>query len=132
MSSTEINHEDWQETRQRVDSLSNAIFLIAGGALTLSISILLNLKDTGLLTTSVQLKTSYAWYFLLATIFMFLLLKGNLILQAFMRGTMSSEKFNSMLTITNTVSWVLGVVGFLLFTSGMLFLVQSAVLIINA
>lgn len=40
MGTIEKNYEEWNEIRSRVDSLASAVFLIAGGALTLSISVL--------------------------------------------------------------------------------------------
>lgn len=39
MTSNELNHDDWVEIRARIDSIANGIYLIAGGALMLSITI---------------------------------------------------------------------------------------------
>ena len=79
---------DWKELRGRVDSLAGAVFLVAGGALTLSISVLLNLKESTPSIYCYANDISYSWYMLLASIILFVILKMWLIFQAFMRGFM--------------------------------------------
>ena len=88
MPSTENNHEDWKEMRARVDSIANAVFLIGGGALSLSISVILNNKSKDLITSKVACITTYAWYFLLSSIIMSLGLKIFLLLKrTFVKAT---------------------------------------------
>lgn len=118
---------DWKELRGRVDSLAGAVFLIAGGALTLSISVLLDLKET---TPSIKLYAddiSFSWYALLGSIIVFVLLKMWLIFQSFLRGVLSAEKHNPTVNFTNTVGWLLGLMGLSSFILGMYKLVTVAV-----
>jgi len=107
----EYDDGDWKELRGRVDSLAGAVFLIAGGALTLSISILLNLKESIPSIKCYANDISLAWYMLLGSIVSFVVLKVWLIAQAFVRGSMSAEKYNPTVNYTNAVGWLLGLVG---------------------
>ena len=123
---------DWKELRSMIGALANAIYLIAGGALTLSISVLLDLKQTTPILKSFACTISIAWYALLASIICFLVLKGLMIVQSFARGSMSSEKYNLILIYTNTLAWVLGVVGLTTFIIGMYKLVDVAIGVVYA
>jgi hypothetical protein len=123
---------DWKELRGRVDSLAGAVFLVAGGALTLSISVLLDLKES---TPSIKCYAediSRSWYALLASIILFVVLKMWLIVQSFMRGVMTPEKHNPTVKYTNTVGWFLGLSGLVSFVAGMYKLVSVAVGVANA
>ena len=42
----EYDDGDWKELRYKVNALATSVFLISGGALTLSITVLLNLKQS--------------------------------------------------------------------------------------
>ena len=75
MPSIENNNDDWKELRSRVDSIANAIFLVAGGALSLSITVILGNRTAHYITAQVLSLTKDAWYFLLAAIILFLLLR---------------------------------------------------------
>lgn len=123
---------DWKELRGRVDSLAGAVFLVAGGALTLSISVLLNLKESTPSIYCYANDISYSWYMLLASIILFVVLKMWLIFQAFMRGFMVSEKHNATVKYTNTVGWLLGLSGLSSFILGMYKLISVAVGVVNA
>lgn len=61
MSSIENNVDDWREIRARVDSITNIMFLIAGGALSISISVILENKNTSIITKEVELIAAKAW-----------------------------------------------------------------------
>jgi hypothetical protein len=50
-----------------------------------------------------------------------------LIVQSFMRGMMSSEKYNSTVICTNIIGWLLGLLGLSAFIVGMYKLVSLAV-----
>ncbi len=130
MLSLEENYDDWKEIRGRVDSLASAIFLIAGGALTLSITVLLNTKTPNALSATLKPEIELSWYLLLGALVAFVLLKAHLILQAFMRNVMSAKRFNAGLVVVNTVGWVLGLSGLGAFFMGMYLLVKVAVAII--
>ena len=106
-------------------------FLIAGGALTLSISLILGLKGNEiLLDETVILTKSWAWYTLSFTILMFLIVKIYLIRQSYLRETMNIGEFNLIVKKTNFRGWLFGIVGFLSFIIGMSLLLKSAILIL--
>ena len=120
MSSVEDNHEDWVEIRSRVDSISNGIFLVAGGALTLSISAVFNLKASNqLIPRNLVEAATISWRLLLASMLIFIVLKAHLIGQSYLRGTLPSEKFNKILKRTNRMAWIIGVIGLAFFVWGM-------------
>jgi len=130
MGSAENNAEDWREIRSRIDSVANVVFLISGGALSLSISVLLGRKASGLITPVVASRAVESWYFLLCSIFLFILLKGHLIIQAnllqFLPGFVDKH-----LKLLNGIGWVIGVAGFIAFCVGMAVLVLAAAIAIH-
>ncbi len=123
----ENNYEEWKEIRSRVDSVANAIFLIAGGALSLSISVILSNKGAGLISKEVSELASSAWYWLLASIIIFLVLKTYLIFQAFMLQ-FNTEFVNRWLHWLNGTGWVIGILGFVSFACGLILMVKAAAL----
>lgn len=128
----EYDDGDWKELRARVDSLAGAVFLIAGGALTLSISILLNLKEVAPVIKICANEIAIAWHALLCSIICFLALKTWLIAQSFARGLMDSERFNKTLKYSNAIAWLLGLAGLCTFIVGLYKLVVIAVLVAHA
>lgn len=124
----EIDHEEWRELRTRVDSLASAVFLIAGGALTLSVSVLLGLSSD--ISPSLQEGIRSSWLLLLGSIIGFIILKVSLIVQSFMRGTLPPEKFNRYVVAANCIGWGLGLVGLVAFVSGMYVMVNVALAVI--
>lgn len=131
MASAENNAEDWREIRSRVDSIASAIFLISGGALSLSISVLLGGKNTGLITPAVASLATNSWYYLLASVFLFLLLKGHLIIQANLLQFMPHFVDNHLRAL-NGIGWVVGISGFVAFCAGMTAMVHAAVVALHA
>jgi len=123
---------DWKELRARVDSIANSVFLISGGALTLSITVLLSLKESKVNIAAHAEDAADSWQMLLGAIFLFLLLKVVLIAQSFARGFMAPEKYNSTLVCSNTFGWVVGLAGLVCFILGMYWLVELAVAVTNA
>jgi hypothetical protein len=61
MASIENNSDDWREIRSRVDSIANAVFLLAGGALSLSVSVLVDGKAAGIVSAQVADLASTSW-----------------------------------------------------------------------
>lgn len=131
MASIERNNEDWKEIRSRVDSIANAVFLVAGGALSLSISVILDKKSDRLITPQVAHLASEAWYFMLAAVVFFLLLKAYLVLQAFLLQV-KTEFVNRKLPWLNAAGWFLGAVGFVCFTWGFVTMVRAAAIAVSA
>ncbi|MDP2028539.1 MAG: hypothetical protein Q8K12_02765 [Thiobacillus sp.] len=130
MASIEENNEDWRELRSRVDSIANAVFLVAGGALSLSITVILGNKTATYITKEVISLTVQAWYFLLAAVVLFLLLKTHLVLQAFLLQ-FKPDFVNRHLVTLNLVGWMLGALGFASFAWGVFAMVQSAVVAVR-
>ncbi|WP_156480532.1 hypothetical protein [Aquipseudomonas alcaligenes] len=130
MSSTENNSDDWREIRARADSIANAIFLISGGALSLSISVILSNKSAGYITAQVACIASLAWYCLLASLILFLALKGHMILQAYLLQ-FRPNYVNKHLRFLNGISWAIGLTGFISFIAGMFLMVRTAILAVG-
>lgn len=130
MASAEQNNDDWKEIRSRVDSIANAVFLVAGGALSLSITVILGNKAAPFITERVVEKTVEAWYFLLTAVLVFLLLKIHLVLQVTI--LQFAPKFNDKkIALLNTVGWVVGISGFVCFCWGFYAMVTAAVIAIR-
>lgn len=125
MTSAENNAEDWREIRARIDSFASTIFLISGGALSLSISVLLGGKESGFITPAVASLATRSWYFLLLSVFMFLLLKGHLIIQANLLQ-FKPDFVDKNLKFLNGIGWAVGVFGFVSFCAGMTTMVHAA------
>jgi hypothetical protein len=104
MSHLESNCEERKEIRARADSIANAIFLIAGGALWSSITVMLSNKGAGLITQGIANHATLAWKWLLASIIIFLFLKVLLILQAFLLQ-FRTEFVNKHLSLLNGLAW---------------------------
>lgn len=130
MTSIENNSDDWREIRSRIDSIANAVFLIAGGALSLSISVILGNKNTGIITPHVAGLASYAWYALLASILLFLLLKGHLIFQAYLLQ-FNTDFVNKHLAALNRTAWSIGLAGFVAFVAGLALMVRAVSLAVS-
>ncbi|TAL71757.1 MAG: hypothetical protein EPN56_11210 [Rhodanobacter sp.] len=131
MTSAENNNDDWREIRSRADSIANAVFLIGGGALSLSISVMLGNKASGLITLHVAGLAISAWYALLASIILFLLLKGHLIFQAYTLQ-FNGAFLNRHIAAFNRIGWSLGLLGFATFVIGLIFMVRAAALAVGA
>tara|TARA_B100002049_G_C15857702_1_gene282036 strand:+ start:218 stop:610 length:393 start_codon:yes stop_codon:yes gene_type:complete len=122
----ENNYEEWLEIRSRVDSIATAVFLLAGGALSLSINIMLGNKNKLNISATVIEETTLAWYGLLFSIMCFLLVKVHLIAMSMVRQFKPGFVDRHIVTL-NLISWVLGLLGFISFLFGMLKMVQAAV-----
>lgn len=126
----EINREEWQEIRSRLDTLANAVFLVGGGAVSISIGVLLGNKSIGIVSANTQFYVAASWLCLFYSITSFLLVKGLLIVQAYTRlsGFGNPSKWHK---VTTRFNWFLGISGIIAFVIGMGALVWSAVQILH-
>lgn len=120
----EADFEAWKEIRARVDSIANALFLVGGGALSVSIAVLLG-KDARKLSEIASSLVAISWYSLLYSVVAFAFIKGILIVQAYTQCSNSSRKVTWHL-LTTWVNWCLGVTGMLAFVVGLFLLVKVA------
>ena len=121
---TESNFEAWKEVRARADSIANAIFLIAGGALSVSIAVLLG-KDAPKIPAAAKELAISSWYLLLYAVLAFALMKGLLVVQAhqMLADVPEKEKWRRETTWAN---WILSITGMVAFLTGMVCLVRAA------
>ena len=131
MGSLEQNNEDWKEIRSRVDSIANAVFLVAGGALSLSITVILGNKTASYITPMVVGLTVQAWYALLIAVVLFLVLKIHLVLQAFLLQ-FKPAYVNKHIIGLNLTGWIIGICGFTAFSWGFFVMVRAAVIALRA
>lgn len=131
MASAENNAEDWREIRSRIDSVASTVFLISGGALSLSISVLLGGKSAGLVTPAVAALAITSWHLLLWAGFLFLLLKAHLIIQANLLQ-FKPDFVDKNLRLLNGTGWVIGTSGFIAFSAGMAVMVKAAAIAISS
>jgi hypothetical protein len=110
-----------------VDSIASAVFFISSGALSLSITVILGNMKGGFITSKVAVLASYSWYFLLVAVALFLLLKGYMVLQAYLLQ-FNPNYVNEHLRLLNSIGWLLGILGFITFLVGMILMVRTAVI----
>lgn len=121
----EKDYEEWKELRGRVDSIANAVFLIAGGALSLSITAMLDMKSRSGLKAEVAELTQDAWVFLLAAILLMLLNKALAVLQAYLLHE-HTDYHHRVYKRYNVGGWMLGIVGLACFAWGLILMVRAA------
>ncbi len=122
---TDDNFEAWKEIRARVDSIANALFLVAGGALSVSMAVLLR-KDAPEISGPAKCLVSFSWYCLLYSVLAFLLIKGILVVQAYKLHGEAPNK-EAWRLVTTYANWFLGISGIVVFVLGMILLVNAAV-----
>jgi hypothetical protein len=131
VTSAENNADDWREIRARADSVASVVFLIAGGALSLSISVLLQNQDKSFITPHVEQLAATSWWFLFAAVVLFVLLKVHMVFQAYLLQFHPS--FNDRhIGKLNGLGWSLGLSGLSAFVVGMALMVQAAVVATTA
>lgn len=117
MASIENHSADWQEMRARVDSIANAIFLIGGGSLSLSMSVVISNFESLTVNTKMVSDISSAWLSLVYSIGLALLLKIYMVFQSFhLQG--NPEFMNKYNRIFNLGGWIVGGTSFVLFCVG--------------
>ena len=132
MSSKEINFDDMRELRGRIDSLCNAVFLISGGALTLSITVMLDAKSGGSITETISNDVASAWASLLYAIFAFVGVKVFLILLALFRELSDADMYNKSVYPANILGFCFLSAGHYYFFTGMCLMVKAASCLIIA
>ncbi|WP_449288448.1 hypothetical protein [Marinobacter salarius] len=130
MESLEQNHEEWERIRTRADSLANAIFLISGGALSVSISVMISAKKSDVVTSAASEIAVNGWYCLLGAIIFFLVLKVHMILQAFLLHE-KTEFLDKNYKAFNAVGWFWGLAGFGSFAWGLVQMVRAASVVVG-
>jgi hypothetical protein len=128
------------DTRQRVDTLVKAIFVLSGGALTISIGIFLRTGAQQLSADLAQLLQKSWWllfYSLAACATVFFLM----ICQGYRLAALWEDAFNSgdneiaasrLLQAMRIINWSLGVTGFLSFIVGLALLAYVSVVTVAA
>jgi len=99
--------------------------------LSLSISVILSNKSSGFITAQVAHLAIFAWYSLLASVVLFLLLKSHMIFQAYLLQ-FRPDFVNNHLQLLNGIGWTLGILGFIPFVGGMVLMVRAAALAVSA
>jgi hypothetical protein len=126
----EVLNRTLRDLRTRVDTLAKSIYLIGGGAIVLSVNLYLAKKNQ-LDKILCYLKTS--WILFGLSILLFAVVTGCLIVQAYRNTEYYREKIASDQKIEEQpkrcfdyAALVFGVLGFLLFALGLIFLIISA------
>lgn len=127
----ENNHEEWKELRARVDSIANAVFLIGGGALSLSITAMLDMKGKSNLRPDVAEIAQNAWMYLVASVITMLLLKALAVLQAYLLHE-HTEYHDRVYKRYNIAAWLIGICAIAAFAWGLILMVRAASLALLA
>jgi hypothetical protein len=122
----ENNYEEWKEIRARADSVANIIFIIAAGALSLSMNLMLSNKVKLIFPKEVIDNTTFAWYLLLVSIGLFILLKVQFICHA-MLLQFAPDFIDAHLSKFNISCLVVGALAISSFIWGMYEMVEAAV-----
>ena len=117
MESIEHNNADWKEMRTRVDSIASAVFLIGGGALSLSMSVVISNFQNLTISMEMVSDISSAWLSLFGAIGLALFMKIYMVFQSFLLQE-KTEFMDNNYNIFNMVGWVVGGISFILFCIG--------------
>lgn len=127
----ESSHDEFVEIRARTDSIASAIFLLAGGALSISIGVLLDLKAEGKLPQCAITTVESSWAFLVGSVIAFVVLKCHLVLQSFTLHW-KPNFYELHINKSNAFGFILGLSGATLFIVGIVQLVIAAKQVLNA
>jgi hypothetical protein len=116
--------------RARADSVANGLFLVAGGALSVSIAVLLG-ADAPRLGTVDRCLLGCAWMALAYSIISFAWIKTFLIVQAY-KDQSGSPYRTAWHATTTCINWTLGITGLAAFTLGLILLVIIATRAVGA
>ena len=127
----ESNHDEFVEIRARADSIASAIFLLAGGALSISIGVLLDLKAEDKLPACAISTVESSWEFLVGSVIAFVILKCHLVVQSFILHW-KTDFYDRHINKSNAFGFVLGLGGAALFVVGITQLFMAAKQVLNA
>jgi len=128
------------DTRQRVDTLIKAIFVLSGGALTISIGVFLR-HEAPQLTPRITELLQYSWYLLFfslaaaAIVLFIMVVQGYYIGELWKRAQKTGENkidASLVLKISRIVNWSFGIAGFVSFLVGLWMLAFVSVAAIEA
>lgn len=117
MTSIEHNNADWKEMRTRVDSIASAVFLIGGGALSLSMSVVISNFENLTISMEMVSDISSAWFSLFGAIGLALFMKISMVFQSFLLQE-KTEFMGNNYNKFNIFGWVFGSLSFILFCIG--------------
>lgn len=115
------------DTRQRVDTLIKAIFVLSGGALTISIGVFLR-QEAPQLTPRITELLQYSWYLLFFSLAAAAIVLFIMITQAYYIGELwnraqktgkNTIETDLGLKISRILNWCFGITGFVSFLAGL-------------
>lgn len=124
MSSIEHHNDDWKEMRSRTDSIANVVFLIGGGSLSLSISVILGNMENLEITIEAFHRIQNAWLSLFGSIVLALFLKIFMVFQSF-HLQINTSFMNDHHGKFNFSGWIIGLTSFALFCIGLYLMIAS-------
>lgn len=124
-----------QDLRGRVDSFAKAVFILAGGALTISIGLFVNKVE---LTSYLNAALKTSWWSLFTTIISLTLMQFTTITRDYFLGERwrnklagESDDASGAPGKLDAVIWVFGIIGLISFILGMLLMAYVATGVIN-
>ncbi len=127
------------DTRQRVDTLIKSIFLLSGGALTISIGVFLR-NEAPQLPADITQTLEWAWYLLFSSLATSSLVLFVMIIQGYYVNSLWAQyqktgenklETSCLLKSTRIINWVVGVGGFVAFLVGLGLLAVVSVKAVN-
>lgn len=128
------------ETRHRVDTLIKSIFVLSGGALTISIGVFLR-KDAPTLAPRITELLQYSWGLLFFSLAAAAVISFVMIVQGYYIGELWKKaqetgrndiETNCTLKLTRALNWFFGVTGFISFLIGLSMLAIASTSAIGA
>ena len=128
------------DTRQRVDTLVKSVFVISGGALTISIGVFLR-NEAPKLTPRLTELLQYSWYLLFFSLAAAALVLFIMIAQGYYIGELWNKAQKTgvneiegsvLLKISRAANWCFGIAGFVSFLVGLMMLAFVSVTAIGA
>ena len=123
--SAEEDTGDWKELRARVDSIANAVFLLAGGALTLSTTFVVNARSSTSIPRGALNLAVASWYWLFGSIALLVALKSLLVVENYLFLVLR-EWMSRNSKYLNLLGWVLGAAGVIAFLAGLWYSIRAA------
>lgn len=113
-----------EDTRKRTDSLAKSVFLLSGGALTLSIGVFLR-KESQEIPMELVTWLKRAWFSLFMSITLFVLVLSVMIIRDYYFGELWRKELNGKANSSenspgcfDVIMWVLGLLAILCFLFG--------------